>query len=408
MTWLTVLQFANYLIPLLIIPYIVRVLGVEIFGKVSYTQNIISYLTIIINYGFEYSATQEIAIHKNDKNKLRTIFWTVIRFKALLFVLTFILWAFICFFFSKANEDILLYFYGFLINIGVILFPTWFFQGIEKMSNMTIFNFLIKASGALFVILLVQTTTDYRIYLLLPSVSFILIGIFAFYYVIRKYDLLPIRKEKLSQSQVVKKGFPIFLNNLFATLYTVAGMTILGFYISDQQLGIYSGANKIIVAVVMLTSIPISISLFPAMSRKFNDSITDGLLFFKKSLIWVGVFALICSISIFFLAPLIVRILLGNGFEESIPLLQLFSVLPFLVIMASMFTVQGMYGLQLQKYAPYIGATVGIFSIGLNLLLISKIGIYGAAWSYILSEVLEIILVVLLLRKRLKTIKIAK
>ena len=406
MTWLGVLQFANYLIPLLIIPYIVRVLGVDLFGKVSYAQNIISYLMIIVNYGFEYSATQEIAINNDDKTKLRSIFWTVIQFKTLLLLLTLLIWGILCFCFSKVEEDKLLYFYGMLVNVGIVLFPTWFFQGIEKMSKMTIFNFLIKALGAVFIVLLIHTSADYRIYLLIPSISYIIIGVIAFYYVIKKYELYPIHKETLLKKQVVRKGFPIFLNNIFGTLYTVAGMTILGFYISDHQLGIYSGAYKIIIAVIMLTSIPISIALFPVMSRKFNESIKDGLLFFRKSLIWVCGFALICSLSIFILSPIIVHILLGKGFEESIPLLRLFSFLPFLVITASMFTVQGMYGLQLQKYAPYIGATIGLFSIGINFLLINRIGIYGAAWSYILSEVLEIILVTLLLRYKLKPYKI--
>lgn len=405
MTWIGVLQFANYLIPLLIIPYIVRVLGVEIFGKVSYAQNIITYLTIFVNYGFEYSATQEIAINKDNKNKLRSIFWAVIRFKTFLLLITFIIWGILCLYFSKVEEDRLLYFYGMLINIGIVLFPTWFFQGIEKMSKMTIFNFLIKALGAIFIVLLIHTSADYRIYLLIPSVSYIIIGVIAFYYVIKKYELFPIHKETLIKKQVVRKGFPIFLNNIFSTLYTVAGMTILGFYISDQQLGIYSGAYKIIIAVIMLTSIPISIALFPVMSRKFNESVKDGLLFFRKCLLWVGGFALTCSLSIFILSPFIVHILLGKGFEESIPVLRLFSLLPFLIITASMFTVQGMYGLQLQKYAPYVGATVGLFSIGLNFILIMRMGIYGAVWSYILSEVLEIILVALLLRYKLKTIK---
>ena len=66
---LGLIQVANFLIPLLIIPYIARALGVEAIGKVGYAQTIISYLTIIVNYGFEYSATQDIAIHKNDKKK---------------------------------------------------------------------------------------------------------------------------------------------------------------------------------------------------------------------------------------------------------------------------------------------------------------------------------------------------
>lgn len=394
MTWITVLQFANYLIPLLIIPYIVRVLGTDIFGKVSYAQNIIAYLTIVVNYGFEYSATQEIALNKNDKGKVNSIFWSVTRFKALLLLLTFFVLVILAFTFDKVREERMLYFYAALINVGFVLFPTWFFQGIEKMGKMTIFNFTIKLFGAILIVIFIRSAANYQNYLLILSLSYVLIGIISFIYVIKHYNLRP---NKISDKGAIKKGLPIFLNNIFATLYTAAGLTMLGFFVSDSQIGIYSGAYRIIMAVLMITSIPISIALFPTMSRKFNESLDEGLRFYKKSILIAGSFALLCSVGIFIFSELLVTILLGDGFEDSVIILRIFSALPFLVIIASMFTVQGMYGLQLQKYAPYIGFTVGILSILLNYFLIRTYGLYGAAWSYVLAEILEIILVLSLL-----------
>ena len=186
---LGLLQIANYIIPLLIIPFVTRALGADFFGKASYAQNIISYLTIIINYGFEYSATQDIAIHREDKSKLRTIFWTVIRFKFFLLAVSFLLLAILYFTFSKVNENPLLYFYAALINIGFVMFPTWFFQGIEKMKDMAIFSFIIKLLGTILVVWVVNTPADYKNYILILSLSYTLIGIISFLYVIKKYDL---------------------------------------------------------------------------------------------------------------------------------------------------------------------------------------------------------------------------
>ena len=391
------IQVANYIIPILIIPFVVRALGVDFFGKATYAQNIITYLTILVNYGFEYSATQDIAINKNNPSKLKSIFWTVVRFKGILLIVSFIVLFLLSIFFTKVKEDRLLYFYAALINVGFVLFPTWFFQGIEKMTRMSFFNFLIKLLGAVFILLLIHTPSDYRIYLLLLSLSYVLVGLIAFLYVVKKYNLYFSIEDKKYDSEVIKKGFPIFLNVFFATLYSIAGLTILGFYLNDYDLGIYSGAYKIVMAVVMLTSMPISIALFPLMSRKFNESVSLGFKFFKKCLLIVGVFATLASILIFVLSPMVVNILLGENFKESIPLLRVFSILPFLVVMASMLTVQGMYGLQLQRYAPYVGGTIGLFCVGISLLLIPKYGIYGAAYGYIFSEVLEIILVFIVL-----------
>ena len=78
MVSLGVLQVANYLIPFLVLPVISRILGASLFGSVSYAQNIVTYLTLLINFGFEYSATRQISIARDDKAKTDAIFWSVI------------------------------------------------------------------------------------------------------------------------------------------------------------------------------------------------------------------------------------------------------------------------------------------------------------------------------------------
>lgn len=396
---LSLFQLANYVIPILIIPIVVRALGVEFFGKASYAQNIIGYLTLIVNYGFEYSATQDVAIYRDDKSKLQTIFWTVIRFKTTLLLISFVALLVFYFTFSKIGEDPLLYVYAALINVGMVLFPTWFFQGIEKMKNMALFNFAIKVVGAVLVVLLVSIPSDYRNYVLILSLSYVVVGVIAFLYVIWQYDLCNNRnKDEMLSGQVIRKGFPIFLNNIFVSLYTAAGMTIIGIYLSDVEVGLYAGVHKIVLAVMMLTSMPINIALFPIMSRKFEESKHEGWEFFKKSLILVATGGAVVSIFLYLIAPFAVNIFLGNEFTDSIPLLKLFSPLPFLVITASMLTVQGMYGMQMHRYAPFIGAFLGVVSIVLCLGLVPCWGIYGAAIAWLTTQFLEILIVGFLLK----------
>ena len=67
MVSLGVLQIANYLIPFLVLPIISRILGATLFGSVSYAQNIVTYLTLLVNFGFEYSATRQISVSRDDK-----------------------------------------------------------------------------------------------------------------------------------------------------------------------------------------------------------------------------------------------------------------------------------------------------------------------------------------------------
>ena len=405
MTWLTVLQFANYLIPLLIIPYIVRVLGADIFGKVSYAQNIISYFTLIVNFGFDYSATREIAVNKDNKLVVNRIFWSVIKQKTILLVITFLGLIILYFTFSKVTNDFNLYIFVFLMNVGIVIFPTWFFQGIEEMGKMAVFNFFIKGLGLILTILFVKNASDYLNYPLLISVSYIGCGAIALTYVIKHYGLKFINTNKKLDKELFKKSFPIFLNNLFVSGYTITNLTMLGFYASDKELGYYSGAFKIIMAILMVTSTPINMAIYPQISRKFAESRNKGLRYFKIVIRNLAIIALLISIATYLFSPLLVKFLLGNEFDLSLNLLRLFSVLPFLVILASIFTVQGLYGTGLQKYAPWIGLTLGTFCVIFNLIAIPKYGMYGAAWGWIISEFFEIIIAGILFYFGIKKMK---
>ena len=393
MTWLGVLQFANYLIPLLIIPYIVRVLGADIFGKITYAQNIISYFTLIVNFGFDYSATREIAVNKGNKPAITQIFWSVIKQKAALLLLTFIGLVILYFTFSKVNSDFTLYLFVFLMNVGIVLFPTWFFQGMEEMGKMAIFNVLIKGAGLILTVLFVRSASDYLAYPFLTSLAYIGFGVGALIYVIKHFNIQYTKLDKVVDKSIFNKSFPIFLNSLFVSLYTTANITILGMYHSDYEIGIYGGAQKIITAILMLTSMPINIAIFPRISREFELSETNGLKLLKKTVLAVGAVSICLCIFTYFLSPLFVNLLLGDEFKKSVILLKLFSVLPFLVIIASLLTVQGLYGMGLQKFAPFVGLFIGVFSVILNIIYIPKYGTIAAALNWIVAQILEVLIV---------------
>lgn len=393
MASLGLLQMANYLIPVAVIPFVSRALGVEMIGKVSYAQNIIQYFTFLITFGFEYSATKEIAIHKENQEKVREIFWSVIYSKVFLLILSFVLFLGCACYSQRIREDMPLYLSLFAINIGFTFFPTWFFQGREEMKSMSLINFLIKLFGTGLSVFFINSPGDYLIFAIMPSVAYAVFGLASFFYVIRRHQLgAPLFLKDSIVDQCVK-SVPIFLNTIFSTLYTIANVTILGILgASDYDLGIYSGAHKIIICVLMVTSMPINVATYPSISRKMAESKEEGIRYFKKIGKWVVLASLSVSLLTYLFCPLMVKILLGHDFLDSIPVLQILSCLPLLVIAASLFTVQGLYGLGFQRYAPFMGAIVGTACILLNCQLIPIYGLYGAAYSWIISEMLEILI----------------
>ena len=392
-TSLGVLQIANYLIPLIVIPFITRIFGTEVFGRVSYAQNIVVYLTLIVNYGFEYSATRQIALAKDDLNKSRRLFWSVVTLKCLLLAVSFVLLGVLSLTVDRIASDPMLYWCAALVNIGVVFFPTWYLQGIQSMTKMAVFNLTIKLLGAVLILSIIRNSGQYHLYPLLLSAASMLVGIVAFIYVVKHYDMGSWQWDKAVFAEVARAGFPIFLNNVFVSLYTTINLTILGGFADDVQIGYFSGAQRLIIAANMCVVMPISTAVFPEMSRRFAESYAEWCRFFCRTLLIGGAVALFVSAVAYVLSPFIVRVMLGSAFAESVPLLRILSPLPFLVMTATLLTVQGLYGQGLQRFAPFVGIVLAVICMSSNLLLIPRVGVSGAAWSWVIAEMAECLIV---------------
>ncbi|MFX7844873.1 oligosaccharide flippase family protein, partial [Acinetobacter baumannii] len=85
-----------------------------------------------------FTATREVAVHKENNEKLNEIFSSIMIIKFFLLVISFIILLVLVSFFEKFSADPELYFLTFGTVLGQVLFPIWFFQGIEKMKYITI------------------------------------------------------------------------------------------------------------------------------------------------------------------------------------------------------------------------------------------------------------------------------
>lgn len=386
------LQIANYLIPFLVLPIVSRVLGASLFGSVSYAQNIVIYLTLLVNFGFEYSATRQIAIAGEDKERKRRVFWSVLTVKSILLLLSFAILGVLALCMDRVAADPRLYVYAALTNIGLVLFPTWYLQGEQQMDKMALMNFFVKLLGAALVLALVREASAYRLYPLLLSLSSIIVGIAALIYVLRRFKIGGYICSLQSLRDVVKSSWPIFLNNVFVSLYTTANMTILGVFADDEVVGYFSASHKLIIALIMIVVLPVSTTVYPEISRRFEQSKAEGIRFLKRVMLYAGMASAAVSIATYCIAPLAIRIVYGAGFMPAVEVLRWLSPIPFLVMMATLLTVQGMYGMGLQKWAPWVGMTLAVVCVTMNILLIPRLGVRGVCISWIVAEMLECVL----------------
>ena len=118
-------------------PYLARVIGPDGFGKIAFAAAIIVWFTTISDWGFNYSATRDVAKNRDDKEKVSEIFSNVFWARLLLMVVSFVILSVFVILVPKLKENADIIYMTFLLIPGYIMFPDWFFQAIERMKYIT-------------------------------------------------------------------------------------------------------------------------------------------------------------------------------------------------------------------------------------------------------------------------------
>ena len=316
---LAVLQGVNYLLPLITLPYLVRVLGPEKYGLVMFAQAFLQYFVVLTDYGFDISATREISLHRQDKQKTAEIFSAVILIKLLLMVLSFLVLLLIVFSVKKFAAEWELYLLTFGFVMGNVLFPVWFFQGMEKMRFVTLLNITSKLIFTVLIFVFIREISDYMLVPLFNGLGFLVAGVISLWLVFRHFG---IRWKPVPLSVILfhlKDSFHFFFSRISISLITVTNTFVLGLLTSNTLVGYYAAAEKIIRAIESLVQ-PVVQSLYPYMSRIRNIKL-------YKRILFVGLlFSLLILAVILIFGDFITGLVLGSQFTYSNYILKLLSL----------------------------------------------------------------------------------
>ena len=393
---LSALQIVNNLLPLIVVPYLFTTLGADKFGLIVFAQVVVSYFGLFVNYGFNLSATKEISIHRDNTRNISEIYSTVTTIKVLFSIIAFAAFILIVLSIDRFSEDWKLYFFTFGTIIESILFPVWFFQGMEKMKFITVIYTISKIIVTTLIFIVIKSSDDYLIVPVLYFIGSVSSGILSIYVLLKQFQIKFILPSVNQIAYQLKDGWHLFVSNLAINMYRNTNVLILGLMTTTLYVGYYALAEKAIKALQSLLT-PISEALYPYIVKKSaNQSLKKSLNDLFKIAKYYSAILITIVLLVLLFVPYIVYILGGSYISNVILDLRILNIIILFGGLNYLFGIIGLISLGHKKYFMMSVLFVGFLNIVLCFLLSPILQDAGAAISFSESEFL---LLLLLFRK---------
>ena len=400
---LTTLQGISYILPLVVLPYLIRVIGIEKFGLIAFAQALVQYFMIFTDYGFSLSATRTIALIGEHKNKVSALFSSVMTVKLIFSAISLLILCTILYLVPKFRDDWLVYILCFGTVVGSTLFPVWFFQGKEKMSYIAVVNVISGIVYAICIFIFIHRPEDYLLVPLLGSLLSIISGILGLYIAFKKFRLEFILQKYVDIKKALKTGWDIFISILAVNAYTTSRVFAVGLLTNNTFTGYYSLAERIANIIQTFPMDSFTRAVYPRISNVFakNKQRAVAIMYRIQDGITLG-FVISLPIA-FFLAPWIIALACGVAYKEVVFTLRLLLAAVFFVG-ANNFKVQFLLVCGKQDLYAKIHIAAALTGLPLIFILIHQFSYVGAALATVFTEAGVFILTSLIVERLAKKI----
>jgi PST family polysaccharide transporter len=383
-------QAGSYILPIINIPYLLRVIGPEHYGLIAFSQAVMAYFVTLNDYGFNQSATRELAVHRDDPVLRSELCSAVMTIKCGLCLVSFLVLCMLVHFVPSFHHDAPVFFASFGAVVGAMLFPQWFFQGIEKMYWISVVNLVANALFTAGIYLLVRHPSDYVMAAIVQAGGKVVAGVLGL------IILFSTERVKLSVptfSQLRHRfvdGWHLFVASAAYVFYTSSNAVVLGLVCGMTEVAYFNAASKLIRAGQMLVS-PMHQAVYPHVCALSHRSHKLAEHYLRKTMIVIGSISFGGGLLVIIVAKPIVRIAMGPKYMAAVPVLEFMAMIPFAFAINNVYGALGMlnFGMKAQ-FSRMI-----VMSAFLNSIILVPLCFWfkasGAAVSGLIAEVITTI-----------------
>lgn len=317
--FMTILQVLNSFFYLLIYPYLIRVLGIENYGVYVLATSVAMYFTFFVNFGFDMLGVKAIVENANDVKKKSDILSCIFTAKTYLFLLSLVLFVALFCFFSIFNQYKWVFISCFVMIFTHVLFPQWYFQGIQKMRTVTFIQLGMKLMSLPFIFFFVKSNSDLDVYSVIVTFFTLLGGIIAFV-IVKWWHNLSIHFVKIERLKIwFTQGRPFFYSSIAGALKDYSIPLIISHFFGMRELAIYDLANKI-VAIPRVIFMSVNAAIFPKLVMYRTSKLI------KKIVRVEAILSFIVILGVLFFGKIIIQLMGGGQMLDAYPLSVLLSI----------------------------------------------------------------------------------
>lgn len=391
-----ILTSSNYVFPLLVYPYVSRVLGVDKIGTCNFIDSIIQYFVLISMFGITSIGIREIAKAKVRQTDLNEVYSSLFTINAIFTSIALAALFVVIFFVPSLQEFRKLLFIGVLKVVSNFFLMEWLFKGLEDFKYITVRTLIVKLLYVASIFIFIHSQEDYVTYYLLTVLMITVNSIFNGFYSRRFVSF--------SFKGITFKPFlpPILIMGCYAlmtSMYTTFNTAYLGFVAGEVQVGYYTTAMTLYGALLSLFSAFTGVML-PRMSSLLAENRHDRfkeLLGKSADILFSFSFPFVILFMVF--APEIINIYAGKGYEGAIVPMQISMPLMIIIGYEQIIITQGLLPLDKNK-AVLINAVIGAcIGVAFSVLLVGRFKSVGSASVWALSETAVLISASIFMRR---------
>ena len=377
-----VYQILILIAPLIVTPYVSRVLGVDGIGEYSYANSMVSYFLLFAVLGTGTYGQRAIGYTQKNKEDRSRAFWEVFTIRILTGGITLGAYAIYLFVFVSGPSFVI---YAILaLNIvNVILDVSWFMQGMEEFGKTATSSIIFRILNIVCVFLFVKEANDLWKYVLITVGSIVLGNLSIWFFLPR--NLCKIKGVKPFRD--LKSILQLFLPTIATQIYLVLDKSMIG-WLSDGYVenGYYEQADKIIkMALTVVTAL--GIVMIPRIARTYKEGDKEQVKYYiYKSYQYVWMMSIPIMFGLIAVSSVFVPVFFGDGYDKCNIIIPILSVLTIFIGLSNVTGFQFFVSTGKQNVLTFTVIIGAIVNVLLNAILIPFFASVGAAIASVIAE----------------------